>query len=159
MKHKAKEQSRNLWATSLQISLSRPPHAPSSPHGARKTSRQCLPKDHCALQAPTYPVGVRHEDSGKETGLTHSLPGTNSNLTPGTSYSHRDSNSRMDQTAPVLHTFLFYYGKGENATFSTTATSNIYPKNNSVQNRSVSELKKKTKNKTKTKKEKKKNFT
>lgn len=62
----------------------------------------------------------------------------------------------MDQTAPVLHTFLFYYGKGENATFSTTATSNIYPKNNSVQNRSVSELKKKTKNKTKTKKEKKK---
>ena len=60
---------------------------------------------------------------------------------------------------PVLHTFLFYYGKGENATFSTTATSNIYPKNNSVQNRSVSELKKKTKNKTKTKKEKKKNFT
>lgn len=34
----------------------------------------------------------------------------------------------MDQTAPVLHTFLFYYGKGENATFSTTATSKIYPK-------------------------------
>lgn len=27
-----------------------------------------------------------------------------------------------------LHTFLFYYGKGENATFSTTATSKIYPK-------------------------------
>jgi hypothetical protein len=49
----------------------------------------------------------------------------------------------MDQTAPVLHTFLFYYGKGENATFSTTATSKIYPKNNSVQNRSVSEFKKK----------------
>lgn len=54
----------------------------------------------------------------------------------------------MDQTAPVLHTFLFYYGKGENATFSTTATSNIYPKNNSVQNRSVSEFKKKKKKKT-----------
>ena len=62
----------------------------------------------------------------------------------------------MDQTAPVLHTFLFYYGKGENATFSTTATSNIYPKNNSVQNRSVSELKKKKKTKKKQKNKKKK---
>lgn len=45
--------------------------------------------------------------------------------------------------APVPHTFLFYYGKGENTTFPTMATGNIYPKNNSVQNRAASEFKKK----------------
>lgn len=61
----------------------------------------------------------------------------------------KDSRSGTEQAGPVLHTFLFYYGKGENATFSTTATGKIYPKNNSIQNRSVSELKKKQKTKNK----------
>lgn len=55
----------------------------------------------------------------------------------------KNSNSGTNRTVPVLHTLLLYYGEGENATFSTTATSKIYPKNNSVQNRSVSEFKKK----------------
>ena len=45
------------------------------------------------------------------------------------------------------HTSLFYYGKGENATFPITVTGNIYPQNNSVQNRAASELKQKKTNK------------
>lgn len=51
----------------------------------------------------------------------------------------------MSHRTPVPHMSLFYYGKGENATFPTTATGNIYPKNNSVQNRAASEFKKKEK--------------
>lgn len=42
----------------------------------------------------------------------------------------------------ALDTVLFYYGKGEKATSAQQATSKIYPKNNSVQNGSASELKK-----------------
>lgn len=66
-------------------------------------------------------------------------------LPPGTSYGQSPAMTQRHLTASALHTSLVYYGKGENATFSTTTTSKIYPKNNSVQNRSVSELKKKKK--------------
>ena len=48
----------------------------------------------------------------------------------------------LDVTAVTEH--IFYYGKGENTTFATTATGKIYSKNKSVQNKSVSELKKST---------------
>lgn len=47
-----------------------------------------------------------------------------------------------EQASTALDTVLFYYGKGEKATSAQQATSKIYPKNNSVQNRSASELKK-----------------
>lgn len=49
---------------------------------------------------------------------------------------------RGGQASTALDTVLFYYGKGEKATSAQQATSKIYPKNNSVQNRSASELKK-----------------
>ena len=48
----------------------------------------------------------------------------------------------LDMTAATEH--IFYYGKGENTTFATTATRKIYSKNKSVQNKSVAELKKST---------------
>lgn len=45
------------------------------------------------------------------------------------------------RTLVYFYTY-FYYGKGENATF-TKATTTIYPQNNSLQNRCISELEKK----------------
>ena len=47
----------------------------------------------------------------------------------------------LDMTTATEH--IFCYGKGE-TTFATTATRKIYSKNKSVQNKSVSELKKST---------------
>lgn len=97
-----------------------------------RQNAQAVPAQRTLLlcKLPTYPVRVRHQNSREGDRPNPQTPRhlNNLNVIPSTSYSHRDSNSRMDQTAPVLHTFLFYYGKGENATFSTTATSKIYPK-------------------------------
>lgn len=53
------------------------------------------------------------------------------------------SSCNMKQTFTALDTFLFYYCQSEKATLAQQATSKIFPKNNSVQNRSVSEFKKK----------------
>lgn len=132
------------------------------PHGAVSRQRDCVP----------CPLPARSEDWRADRG-SHHLWSTNANprarmpggdgphspevpcacLLPGTTpkfWPTQELQQETNRTVPVLHTLLLYYGEGENATFSTTATSKIYPKNNSVQNRSVSEFKKKKKKKKKT---------
>ena len=57
-------------------------------------------------------------------------------LKPGSMFNRK-------QTFTALDTFLFYYCQDEKAILAQQATSKIFPKNNSVQNRSFSEFKKK----------------
>lgn len=126
----------------------RPPLAPGQAEGPlreepRRAHRRPPPSGGSTGADPR----ARTPDAGQA--AVHALEVPGSCLLPGLTAKagpRQEANSGTNPKLPVLHTLLFYYGKGGNATSSTT-TSKIYPKNNSVQNRSVSEFKKKERKK------------
>lgn len=77
-------------------------------------------------------------------GLCRHIPAPQHILVPAAPRLRSSCNRK--QTFTALDTFLIYYCQGEKATKAQQATSKIFPKNNSVQNRSVSEFLKKERN-------------
>lgn len=86
-------------------------------------------------------IGTKNETGGEEQdrdrrgGTRTRQSGTEHHGTCGSAMGRGAQRGKASATA--LDMVLFYYGKGEKATLAQQATRKIYPKNNSVQNRSA----------------------